>query len=381
MKFETLLIHGGATSDPYTKAVNIPIYQTSTYRQSELYQPVEYEYSRTKNPTRNAVETLIAQLEGGKAGFAFSSGMAAISTVLSLFEQGDIILISDNLYGGTYRVLEKVFHRFGIQYIVVDTTDVANIEKAIHPDVKAILVESPTNPLLAISDLKAISELARKHGVLHIVDNTFMTPYFQKPLELGADVVLHSGTKYLGGHSDLIAGLVVVKDDTLAQRVSFLQNAMGAVLGPMDSFLLVRGIKTLGLRMERHQENTLKLVSYLQEMEEIKKLYHPSLLSFKNHLIGVNQSSGFVPLVSFSLDERVNLPLFFKQLKVITLGESLGGVESLICHPASMTHASYPKEMREQVGITDNLIRLSVGIEHVDDIYHDLLQAIEVASK
>ena len=379
MKFETKLIHGGKTTDPLTKAVNVPIYQTSTYKQSELFQNVEYEYSRTKNPTRTAVETLIAELEGGVEGFAFASGMAAISTVLALFKQGDHVLISDNLYGGTFRVLDKVFANFGIGYTMVDTTDVTLVEMALDCSVVAIIIESPTNPLLAISDIEAISTLARNKNIISIVDNTFMTPFFQKPLKLKADIVVHSATKYLGGHSDLIAGLVVVNDEELARRIAFLQNAIGAVLGPMDSFLLVRGIKTLALRMERHQQNALALVEKLSSLPQVQRVYHPSLPNHKNHSLALSQASGHVSLISFELKPEANLNKFFRSLNIIALAESLGGVESLICHPASMTHASYPKEIRDSVGITDHLIRLSVGIEDMDDLWSDLNGAIQEA--
>lgn len=381
MHFETDVIHGGQTTDPLTKAVNIPIYQTSTYRQSELFGSVEYEYSRTKNPTRTAVETLVAQLEAGIAGFAFASGMAALSTVLSLFKQGDHLIISDNLYGGSYRVLDKVFTNFGLSYTSVDTSDIELVEAAMQKGGVAILVESPTNPLLVLSDIKAISLLAKKYHFLHIVDNTFMTPFFQKPLLLGADIVVHSGTKYLGGHSDLIAGLVVVKDETLAQRIGFLQNAIGAVLGPMDSFLLVRGIKTLALRMERHQSNALEIVKRLANHEDVAHVYHPSLPEHRQNTLALQQASGHVSLVAFELQPHVNLHRFFSTLKTITFAESLGGVESLICHPASMTHASYPQHIRKQVGITDQLIRLSVGIEHVEDIWNDLVHAMTVSKQ
>lgn len=380
MRFETDLIHGGKTTDPLTKAVNIPIYQTSTYRQSELFGQVEYEYSRTKNPTRTAVETLVAQLEGGVAGFAFASGMAALSTVLSLFKQGDHLIISDNLYGGSYRVLDKVFTNFGLSYTMVDTSNLHAVETAMQQGGVAILVESPTNPLLVLSDIQAISALAKQYHFYHIVDNTFMTPFYQKPLQLGADIVVHSGTKYLGGHSDLIAGVVVVKDENLAQRIGFLQNAIGAVLGPMDSFLLVRGIKTLALRMERHQANAIELVARLVKHQDVARVFHPSLPEHRQHTLALQQASGHVSLIAFELQPHINLHQFFKSLNTITFAESLGGVESLICHPASMTHASYPENIRHKVGITDHLIRLSAGIEHIEDLWVDLTQAI-AASK
>lgn len=377
MKFETLLIHGGMTEDPLTGSVNIPIYQTSTFRQEGLGINKGFEYARTKNPTRSALERLIAELEEGHEGFAFSSGMAAITTVMSLFNQGDRILISDNLYGGSYRVLDKVFKRFGFEYDIVDTTQIENVKRIFNSNYKAILIETPTNPLLGISDIEVISQIAHACNAIVIVDNTFMTPYLQKPLRLGADIVVHSGTKYLGGHSDLVAGLVVTSSEQLSQRIAFLQNAMGAILGPQDSFLLVRGIKTLALRMDRHIENTKEILKYFGQSSDIVKIYHPDLDTHPNHEIVLKQSKSGGAMISFELNSNINLNKFLSSLKVITLAESLGGVESLISHPASMTHASYPKEYRHKIGITENLIRLSVGIEH----YTDLIQDIEYAIK
>lgn len=377
MKFETLLIHGGMTEDPLTGSVNIPIYQTSTFRQEGLGINKGFEYARTKNPTRSALERLIAELEEGHEGFAFSSGMAAITTVMSLFNQGDRILISDNLYGGSYRVLDKVFKRFGFEYDIVDTTQIENVKRIFNSNHKAILIETPTNPLLGISDIEVISQIAHAYNAIVIVDNTFMTPYLQKPLRLGADIVVHSGTKYLGGHSDLVAGLVVTSSEELSQRIAFLQNAMGAILGPQDSFLLVRGIKTLALRMDRHIENTKEILKYFGQSSDIVKIYHPDLDTHPNHEIVLKQSKSGGAMISFELNSNINLNKFLSSLRVITLAESLGGVESLISHPASMTHASYPKEYRNKIGITDNLIRLSVGIEH----YTDLIQDIEFAIK
>ncbi|MBS3986345.1 MAG: aminotransferase class V-fold PLP-dependent enzyme [Erysipelothrix sp.] len=377
MKFETLLIHGGMTEDPLTGSVNIPIYQTSTFRQEGLGINKGFEYARTKNPTRSALERLIAELEEGNEGFAFSSGMAAITTVMSLFNQGDRILISDNLYGGSYRVLDKVFKRFGFEYDIVDTTQIENVKRIFNSNYKAILIETPTNPLLGISDIEVISQIAHAYNAIVIVDNTFMTPYLQKPLRLGADIVVHSGTKYLGGHSDLVAGLVVTSSEQLSQRIAFLQNAMGAILGPQDSFLLVRGIKTLALRMDRHIENTKEILKYFGQSSDIVKIYHPDLDTHPNHEIVLKQSKSGGAMISFELNSNINLNKFLSSLKVITLAESLGGVESLISHPASMTHASYPKEYRLKIGITENLIRLSVGIEH----YTDLIQDIEYAIK
>ncbi len=375
-KIESAFIHGGIYGDKYTGAVNVPIYQTSTYEQPELGHNTGWEYSRTGNPTRAALEALIAELEGGKAGFAFGSGMAAITAVLSLFHAGDRVLISSNVYGGTFRVLDKIFKNFEIGYSIEDTTDLASLEKKITPEVKAILIETPANPLLTITDLAAIAQLAKKHGILSIVDNTFMTPYLQRPIEFGIDIVVHSATKYLGGHSDLVAGLVVVNDDTLAQRLAFIQNATGGVLGPFDSFLLIRGIKTLGVRLDRHVENAEKIAEYLQKHRAVKKVYYPGLPDAQGYEINKKQAKNGGAMISFELYENYDIKKFYAFLNLIALAESLGGVESLVCHPASMTHASIPYETRQKVGITDGLIRLSVGIENVNDLLADLDQAI-----
>ena len=378
---ESALIHGGIDGDEFTGAVNVPIYQTSTYAQQGIGQNKGWEYSRTGNPTRAALEQLIAELEGGTHGFAFASGMAALSTVLTLFKSGDKIIISSNVYGGTFRVLDKVFKNFGITYSIEDTSDLENLEKKIGSDVKAILIETPANPLLTISDLEGIAKLAKKHGILSIVDNTFMTPYLQRPIEKGIDIVVHSATKYLGGHSDVVAGLVVVNDKDLAERLAFIQNAVGGVLGPFDSFLLIRGIKTLGVRLDRHTENALKIAKWLEKNPAVKKVYYPGLESAQGYEINKRQAKNGGAMISFELKENYDYKKFFSSLKLISLAESLGGVESLACHPASMTHASIPREIREKVGITDGLIRLSVGIEGADDLIFDLNNAIEEAGK
>lgn len=373
---ETAVIHAGNQIDERTGAVNVPIYQTSTFKQDGLGKNRGYEYSRTGNPTRQVLEDLIADLEGGTAGFAFASGMAAISTVLSLFKAGDRILISRNVYGGTFRVLDKVFRNFGISYTILDSEDPGDIRKHITDDVRAILLESPANPLMTVTDISAVSAVAHEHGILVIVDNTFMTPYLQRPLELGADIVVHSGTKYLGGHSDLVAGLAVVKDDSIAERLAFLQNATGGVLQPFDSFLLIRGIKTLSVRMDRHVSNALRIAEYLESNEDVSKVHYPGLESDPGYPVNSRQARNGGAMLSFELTGGHDLGRFFESLKLINLAESLGGVESLICHPSTMTHASIPKDIREAVGITDSLIRLSPGIESVDDIIEDLDNAI-----
>ena len=373
---ESALIHGGIYGDEYTKAVNVPIYQTSTYEQSGLGETPKWEYSRTGNPTRAALESLIAELEGGKAGFAFASGMAAITAVLSLFHTGDKILISSNVYGGTFRVLDKIFSSFGIGYSIEDTTNIDELEKKITDDVKAILVESPANPLLTVTDLGAVADLAKKHDILSVVDNTFMTPYLQRPIELGIDIVIHSATKYLGGHSDVVAGLVVVNDDELTKKLAFIQNSTGGVLAPFDSFLLIRGIKTLAVRLDRHVENAQKAANFLKKHKAVKKVYYPGLPDAQGYEINKKQAKNGGVMISFELYENYNIKKFFKSLKFVALAESLGGVESLVCHPASMTHASIPYEVRQKIGITDGLIRLSIGIENIDDILSDIEQAI-----
>lgn len=373
---ESALIHGGISKDKLTGAVNVPIYQTSTYERHGLEDDVGWEYSRTGNPTRAALEKLIAELEGGTAGFAFGSGMAAITAVLSLLSAGDRVIISSNVYGGTFRVLDKVFRNFNINYSIEDTTDLESLESKFSPEVKAVLIESPANPLLTVTDIAKVSEIARRHGALSVVDNTFMTPYLQRPIELGADIVIHSATKYLGGHSDTVAGLVVVNDDVLAERLAFLQNSTGGVLGPFDSFLLIRGIKTLAVRMDRHVANAEKAAEFLRHHPAVKRAYYPGFPDAQGYEITKRQAKNGGAMISFELSKGYDIRRFFRSLHVIALAESLGGVESLVCHPASMTHAAIPKEVRDQVGITEGLIRLSVGIEHIDDLLRDLENAI-----
>lgn len=377
---ESAVIHGGIYGDYATGAVNTPIYLTSTYEQDGLGKPrSKWEYSRTGNPTRAALEALIAELEAGNHGFAFSSGMAAIDAVLHLFQSGDCIIISSNVYGGTFRILDKIFRQYGLTCRIVDTADLEAVKNTFTADVKALLIESPANPLLTVTDIAAVSGIAKANGALTIVDNTFMTPYLQHPLELGADIVVHSATKYLGGHSDIIAGLVVVKDAELAQRMHFIQNAVGAVLGPFDSFLLIRSIKTLAVRMEAHVANAKKLAEALQNCRAVKRLYYPGLETAQGFEVQIRQAKNGGAMISFELQDDYDINKFFTGLKMIALAESLGGVESLVCHPASMTHASIPKDIREQAGITDSLVRLSVGIEHYEDLYNDLFNAIKGA--
>ena len=380
-RIESALIHGGVFGDALTHSVNVPIYQTSTYQQFELEGSPKWEYSRTGNPTRTALEALIAELEGGTHGLAFASGMAAITAVLQLFKSGDRVLISSNVYGGTYRVLDRVFKQFGLEYGIVDTSDSTAIEAAITDDVRAILIESPANPLMTVTDIAAVSALAKAHGVLTLVDNTFMTPYLQRPLELSADIVIHSATKYLGGHSDLVAGLVVVKDNALAERLYFLQNATGGVLGPFDSFLLIRGIKTLAVRMDRHVENAERIAAWLADNAAVARVHYPGLPDDPGYAVNQRQAKNGGAMISFTLKDNYDFRTFFKSLKLITLAESLGGVESLACHPSTMTHASIPRDLRLKVGISDNLIRLSPGIEAAEDLINDLDQAIKASKE
>ncbi len=377
----TKLIHGGISNDEHTGAVNVPIYQTSTYGQEVPGKHKGWEYSRSGNPTRKALEELIAELENGKFGFAFASGLAAISTVVSLFKPGDEIVISNDVYGGTFRILDKVFSKYDIKYHQVDTSNLKNIEDAINDKVKAIYIETPSNPLLGITDIEGASKIAKAHGLLTIVDNTFYTPYIQRPLELGADIVIHSATKYLGGHSDLIAGLVVVNDEKLAQEIGFLQNAIGAILQPFDSFLLIRGIKTLGVRLDRHVANAEYIVNELSKLEDVKKIYYPGLESHPGYDVNKKQAKNGGAMISFELTDGHDTDTLFRSLNIITLAESLGGVESLIEHPASMTHASIPKEIREAAGLGDGLLRLSVGIEDAKELAEDIIGAIKKSRK
>ena len=379
---ETALIHGGSTTDETTGAVNVPIYLTSTFKQDGLGQRRQgWEYARTGNPTRAALESLIAELDGGLAGFAFASGLAAIDTVLHLFSTGDRILLSSNVYGGTFRLLDQVASHVGITYSIVDTSNVEAFEQSIPADARGIIVESPANPLLTVTDLRAISAAAHRKGLTVIVDNTFMTPYLQQPLKLGADIVVYSATKYLAGHSGLVAGLTVVSTEEQRERIAFLQNSIGAVLPPFDSYLLIRGIKTLGVRMDRHVDNASRIALWLHSHPAVKHVYYPGLKSDPGYETNRSQARNGGVMLSFELTDNRDIRRFFSSLRLVTLAESLGGVESLVCHPASMTHASIPREIRLKVGITDGLIRLSTGIENVDDIIADLDNAINLSKK
>ncbi|ATB42282.1 hypothetical protein CYFUS_007760 [Cystobacter fuscus] len=380
MRFDTLAIHAGQEPDPTTGAIMTPVYLTSTYVQDGPGEHKGYEYSRTQNPTRKALQECLAALEGAKHGFAFASGLAGTAMLMHLLNAGDHVVVSDDVYGGTFRIFDKVFRRHGLEFSFVDLSRPESFEAAITPKTKMVWVESPTNPMLKLIDLARIAETAKKRGILSVCDNTFMTPYFQRPLELGFDVVAHSTTKYLNGHSDVVGGFVCTSDDELAQRMGFLQNAVGGVPGPMDCFLVLRGVKTLGVRMERHAQNAHKVAEFLVKHPKVGKATYPGLESHPQYALARKQMKGFGGMMTFDIKGGLDSARrFLKAVKVFACAESLGGVESLIEHPAIMTHASVPKETRELLGISDGLIRLSVGIEDAQDLIDDLKQALEVA--
>ncbi|HUJ28097.1 MAG TPA: cystathionine gamma-synthase [Myxococcales bacterium] len=377
-RFETLAIHAGQQPDPLTGAVMTPVYLTSTYAQSGPGEHKGFEYSRTRNPTRDALQGCLAALEGGKHALAFASGLAATDAVLHLLSAGDHIVLSDDLYGGTFRLADKVFKRLGLEQTFVDVTDVRAVEAAMRANTKLLWVETPTNPMLKICDLAALAEVARKRNVISVCDNTFATPFFQRPLSLGFDVVAHSMTKYLNGHSDVVAGALVLSRDDLHERLAFLQNAVGAQMGPFDSFLVLRGLKTLHVRMERHEQNARMVVEALVKHPKVARVTWPGLPEHPQHALARRQMSGFGGMLTCVL--KGGLPaarVFLKSLRLFVCAESLGGVESLIEHPAIMTHASVPPETRRKLGIDDGFIRLSVGIENGQDLVDDLLQALE----
>ena len=378
LRFNSKTIHGGQHHDPAYGAVMPPIYQTSTYAQTTPGGHKGFEYSRTHNPTRQALEKSLASIENGKHGLAFGSGLAAIDAVLKLLQPGDEVVSTNDLYGGSYRLFTKIFEGFGIKFHFVGMNNVQEVADAINSNTKLIWVETPTNPMMNVVDIKAVSQIAKQHKILLAVDNTFASPYLQQPLDLGADIVMHSATKYIGGHSDLVLGALIVKDDDLADRLYFIQNASGAVCGPMDSFLTLRGIKTLHVRMQRHCENGRKVAMYLNNHPKIEKVYWPGFETHPNHHIAKSQMKDFGGMLSFiptGADYKAAIKII-ENLKIFTLAESLGGVESLAGHPASMTHASIPKVEREKSGVVDSLIRLSVGIEDAQDLIDDLEQAI-----
>lgn len=376
MRSKTRLIHGGIFGDEATGAVSTPIYQVSTYKQEAVGKFKGYEYSRTGNPTRHALEELIADVEYGHAGFAFGSGMAAISSVMMLFSAGDHVILTDDVYGGTYRVMNKVLNRFGLEFTFVDTGNLEEVEAAVKENTKAIFIETPTNPLLKVTDIEAVAKFAKTKNLLTIVDNTFMTPYLQSPIKLGADIVLHSATKYIGGHSDVVAGLVVVNSEELASELHFVQNSVGAILGPQDSWLLMRGLKTLGIRMEETGSNAQKIAEFLKGHDAVGTVIYPGLPEHTGHELMKKQASGFGGMISFDVGSKEKAGELLAKLKYFTLAESLGAVESLISVPAQMTHASIPVERRGELGIVEGLVRISVGIEDVEDLIEDLEQAL-----
>ena len=376
MGFSTTAIHAGNEPDTATGAVSVPIYQTSTYAQEGLGKHKGYEYARTQNPTRTALETNIAALEGAEFGFAFASGMSATDACLKLVKGGEHVILGDNTYGGTFRLFDQVLSDYGIEFDLVDTTDIHKVEAAFRPNTKMVFVETPTNPVMSVTDLRAVSDIAHAQGAKVVCDNTFMSPYLQRPIEHGVDVVTHSTTKYLNGHSDSVGGFVALNDEADAERIGFVQNSIGAILSPFDCFLVLRGTKTLAVRMEKHNENGQAVANFLAEHPKVEKVYYPGLVSHPQHELAKRQQDGFGGMVSFETGSLENAKKVLESVKIFTLAESLGGVESLISHPATMTHASVPAEKREELGITGGLVRVSVGIEDVEDLILDLDEAI-----
>lgn len=377
MGFSTDAVHGGQMAEPTTGAVMTPIFQTSTYKQDGLGKHRGYEYGRAQNPTREALERNIAVLEKATHGVAFASGLSAIAAIMHLFKKGDEIVITENVYGGTYRLAESVLRQFGLRFRFIDTTDIELVKRSLSPQTRLLFVETPTNPLLRVTDIEAVSTVAHSHGVLISVDNTFMSPYFQTPLDLGADIVVHSSTKYLNGHSDMVGGIAVTNDPEIAEKLRFIQNAVGAVPGPFDCWLALRGTKTLALRMRQHEVNAHRIAAFLAGHNGVEKVYYPGLDIHPQHELAKRQARGFGGIVAFDVGSLVKTRHVLSNVSVFTVAESLGGVESLISHPATMTHASVPLEERMRLGITDGLIRLSVGIEDVEDLEEDLARALE----
>jgi cystathionine beta-lyase/cystathionine gamma-synthase len=375
--FDTICIHAGQTPDPATGAIVTPIYQTSTYVQESLGQHKGYEYGRTQNPTRSALEGNLAAIEGGRAAFAFASGMAATAATMRLLQSGDHVVVTDNTYGGTYRFFERVLRRYQLDFTYVDTSDAAAIERALRPSTKMLFLETPTNPTLRLTDLAAASAVARARGVTVVVDNTFASPYVQRPLELGADIVVHSTTKFLNGHSDSVGGIVVAVRDEHIEWLKFIQNAEGAILGPMDSWLVLRGTKTLPVRMERHNANAMALAEYLAGHPKVDRVHYPGLPSHPEHALAQRQMRGFGGLITFQLGSLERARTLLNSVRLMALAESLGGVETLISHPVTMTHASVPEEHRRRIGLTDDMVRVSVGIEDVNDLRDDVSQALD----
>lgn len=379
MKIESRLAQIGSIKEPVTGAISFPVYQATAFRHPQLGESTGFDYARTKSPTRAVLEEAAAELESGDAAFACSSGMAALQTIFALFSQGDHLIVSLDLYGGTYRLLERIMSRFGVSASYVDTDDLEAMDKLVQPNTKAIVIETPTNPLMMITDLEAVCTWAKSKGLLTIVDNTLLTPFFQRPIELGADIVIHSATKYLGGHNDVLAGLIVTKGKELSAEMAVLHNSIGAVLGPQDSWLLMRGMKTLALRMERHQYNATRMAEYLLTHPAIAEVFYPALRDHAGHEVQNRQSSGNTGIFSFKVKDARYVEPILRHIKLIAFAESLGGVESLMTYPAVQTHADIPVEIRNAVGVDDRLLRFSVGIEHIDDLIADLGAALEAA--
>ena len=378
MGFSTTAIHAGNDPDPSTGSVTVPIYQTSTYKQDGLLRPHNgYEYARTQNPTRSALEQNIAALEGGRFGYAFASGMAAIDATLRLVKAGEHVVVSDNTYGGTFRLFSRVLADYGLEFTYVDTTEAGNVEAALRENTRMVFIETPTNPVMMVTDMQAVSTIAHRAGARVVCDNTFMSPYLQRPLEFGVDIVVHSTTKYLNGHSDSVGGAVVLNDEKDAERIQFLQNSVGAILSPFDSWLTLRGTKTLAVRMEQHDASGRKVAAFLEEHPKVKKLYYPGSVSHRQHELAKRQQRGFGGMVAFDTGSLEGARTVLEAVRLCTLAESLGGVETLISHPATMTHASVLPETRARIGITDGLVRISVGLEDVEDIIADLDQALD----
>lgn len=379
MKFGTKLLHGENTIDKNTGAVTLPIYQSSTFHQFDIDNFGEYDYARSGNPTRKYLEEEFAKLEGGNYGFAFSSGIAAISSVISIFSAGDHLIVAEDVYGGTYRAVTKIFNRFNIEFTFVNTNNIENIKNAIKENTKAIYLETPSNPLLKITDLKAAITLAKEFNLITIVDNTFMSPYLQRSLELGADIVVHSATKFIGGHSDVIAGLVATKDKNIADEIYKIQNGFGAILSPQDCYLVSRGLKTLKVRMEESQKNALKLANWLEEQEVVEKVYYPGLINHTGYEIHKNQSFGPGAVLSFKFKSLEQTKYFLNNVENVVVAVSLGAVETIVSYPVKMSHAAIPKEEREKLGITDTLIRVSVGLEDIEDIISGFKKAFIIS--
>jgi cystathionine beta-lyase/cystathionine gamma-synthase len=377
MGFSTDCIHAGQEPEPHTGAVTIPIYQTSTYVQPELGRHKGYEYARTQNPTRAALEANLAALERGKHGHCFASGMSATDTVFRLLKSGDHVVAGENMYGGSYRLFSRVLEKFGLQFTYVDTSDVDAVRRALQPNTRLVFLETPTNPMMTVTDLAACAEVAHAHGALVVVDNTFCSPYIQRPIELGADIVVHSTTKFINGHSDSVGGVVVSNSDEIGQQIGFLQNAVGAILSPFDSWLVLRGVKTLAVRMKAHEANGRALANYLANHSKVQKVYYPGLPDHPQHELASRQMNGFGSMISFELGSYENAKKFLDRVRLCSLAESLGGVETLISHPETMTHASVPIETRQRLGITSGLVRISAGIEDLEDLMADLENAFD----